>query len=73
VKTQVTVLGVVCRSCWMTGSAGLTSDCNIENDATTVASTANVSRGFPDLMTGMQKSFTREFCAPGRRRELSPA
>jgi hypothetical protein len=48
----------------MTGSAGLTSDCSIENDATTVARTANVSRGFPDLMTGMQKSFERGVIAP---------
>jgi hypothetical protein len=48
----------------MTGSAGLTSDCNIEKEATTVARTAKVSRGFPDLMTGMQKSFERGVSAP---------
>ena len=47
----------------MTGSAGLTSDCNIENEATTVASTASVSRG-EVVFPGMQKSFEREVCAP---------
>jgi hypothetical protein len=56
----------------MTGSAGLTSDCNIEKEATTVARTARVTRGFPDLMTGMQKSFERSGNAPKGGREISP-
>jgi hypothetical protein len=58
VNTQVTVPGLVCSSRWMTGNAGLTSDCSIENAATTVASTAKVSRG-EDVFPGMRKSFER--------------
>ncbi|GAA1130047.1 hypothetical protein GCM10009630_29970 [Kribbella jejuensis] len=50
----------------MTGSAGLTSDCNMENEATTVARTASVTRGLPDLMTGMRKFLRNGRChAPG--------
>jgi hypothetical protein len=46
----------------MRGSAGVTSDCNMEKAATTVASTASVNRGevvFRCLIVGMPKSFER--------------
>ncbi|ETK37645.1 hypothetical protein MPTA5024_02790 [Microbispora sp. ATCC PTA-5024] len=44
VSTQVTALWVVCRSCWIVGSAGPTSDCNIENAPVAADNTRNVGR-----------------------------
>nr|BFE58807.1 hypothetical protein GCM10020063_033330 [Dactylosporangium thailandense] len=44
VSTHVTVPADVCRSRCMTGSTGLTSDCNIEKAAVDAARTPNVSR-----------------------------
>jgi hypothetical protein len=50
----------------MRGSAGVTSDCNMEKAATTVASTASVTRGevvflcvASDMVLDMRKSFER--------------
>ncbi|GAA1629980.1 hypothetical protein GCM10009744_17540 [Kribbella alba] len=50
----------------MSGSAGVTSDCNMENAATTVANTASVTRGevvflclVSDMVMDMRKSFER--------------
>ncbi len=45
VSTQVTVPVVVCRSCWMVGSTGVTSDCMRANAAAAAASTVKVTRG----------------------------
>ena len=44
VRTQVTVLWLVCRSCWIVGSTGLTSDWSMENAAAAAASAAKVKR-----------------------------
>ncbi len=67
VNTQVTALGVVPSSRWMTGNAGLTRDCNIANAATTVASTASVNRGedvFPGMKKFLRKVWVRRSAAP---------
>ncbi len=45
VSTQVTVPVSVCRSCWMVGSTGVTSDCISANTAAAAASTTKVTRG----------------------------
>ena len=40
VSTQVTVVWEVCRSCWMVGSTGVTSDWSMENEPAAAASTS---------------------------------
>lgn len=45
VRTQVTVPALVCRSRWIVGSTGVTSDCIRENAAAAAASTVKVTRG----------------------------
>ena len=45
VSTQVTVLCVVCSSCWTVVSTGITSDCSSANAPTPMASTAKVTGG----------------------------
>ncbi|GAA0947895.1 hypothetical protein GCM10009554_44980 [Kribbella koreensis] len=63
-NTQVTSAGLVWRSCWISGRAGVTSDCSMEKAATTDASTASVVRGELCLILGMQKSFRRVWVYP---------
>jgi hypothetical protein len=43
VRTQLTASTEVCRACWMSGSAGATSDCSSAYDTPASASSANVT------------------------------
>jgi len=45
VSTQVTVPEEVCRSCWIVGRTGVTSDCLSEKAAAAAARTAKAVRG----------------------------
>ncbi|GAA0966550.1 hypothetical protein GCM10009555_008710 [Acrocarpospora macrocephala] len=59
VSTQVTVLWLVFRSCWMVGSTGLTRDCKIEKEATAAESATKVSR-VDEVLLVIEKSFDAE-------------